>query len=415
MTVVIGVPANADPAETRTPIVPDVVKKLDALGVQLVVERGATQGAFLLEDDLAVTWVDSTAEVISAAQIVWTTGNLTPEAEAQLRPGQILMGLLAPYSSAEHASRLAQQGVTAFAMELLPRISRAQSMDILSSQGAASGYQCALIGATRSPKFFPMLTYAAGTIRPARVLVVGAGVAGLQAIATAKRLGAIVEGYDVRPETREQVESLGAKFVDTGVSAAGTGGYARELTDDEKTQQAAALAKAIGKTDVLITTAAVPGKKAPVIVTRAMLDGMRPGSVVVDMAAETGGNVEGTVAGKEMRVGQAHVVGPVNLPARMPVHTSEMFSRNLYNFTAPMITDGELVIDWSDEVIRGTALTHGGYVAHQSVGKVLGLQTVAVRAADPLADQAPTDVQPAPAVDATAVQPLPTTDQEPQA
>lgn len=373
MTVVIGIPASAED-ETRSPITGDVVKKLAALGARVLVQRGATDAAFTTPESLGdVDWAQTSAEVIAGSDIVWSITNLSDADEAALKPGQLLMGLLAPYSSAEHATALAQRGVTAFAMELLPRISRAQSMDILSSQGAASGYECVLIAATRSPKFFPMLTYAAGTIRPARVLVIGAGVAGLQAIATAKRLGAMVHGYDVRPETREQVESLGAKFVDTGVSAAGEGGYARELTADELEQQAKALAKAVADSDVLITTAAIPGKKAPVIVKRAMVEAMKPGSVVVDMAAEGGGNVEGTVAGKEMHVGGARVIGPVNLPARMPVHTSEMFAKNLLNFTTPMITEGALTIDWSDEVIAGTALTHDGSVVHAGVAKVLGL------------------------------------------
>ena len=370
MAVVIGIPKSADPHETRTTLVGDVVKKLTGLGASIVVERGATQAAFVPDADLAdVLWRESSAEVVEASDIVWTIGNLDPADEALLRPGQVLIGLLAPYSSADHAVALARQGVTAFAMELLPRISRAQSMDILSSQGAASGYQCVLIAAARAPKFFPMLTYAAGTIRPSRVLVIGAGVAGLQAIATAKRLGAIVEGYDVRPETREQIESLGAKFVDTGVDAAGTGGYARELTAEEQSRQAAALAKAIANADVLLTTAAVPGRKAPRIVTRDMIEAMRPGVIVVDMAAETGGNVEGTVAGKEMRIGPAHVVGPVNLPARMPVHTSEMFT---------------------DDVLRGTALTHGGVLTHAMVAKVLGLEATSISAVTaPVAPPAP--------------------------
>lgn len=373
MTVVIGIPASAED-ETRSPITGDVVKKLAALGARVLVQRGATDAAFATPESLGdVDWADSSAEVIAGSDIVWSIGNLAPADEAALKPGQLVMGLLTPYASAAHATSLADRGVTAFPMELLPRISRAQSMDILSSQGAASGYECVLIAASRTPKFFPMLTYAAGTIRPARVLVIGAGVAGLQAVATAKRLGAMVHGYDVRPETREQVESLGAKFVDTGVSAAGEGGYARELTPDELAQQATALAKAVADSDVLITTAAVPGKKAPVIVSRTMVEAMKPGSVVVDMAAEGGGNVEGTVAGKEMLVGGARVIGPVNLPGRMPVHTSEMFAKNLLNFTSPMITDGELTIDWSDEVIAGTALTHGGSVVHAGVAKVLGL------------------------------------------
>ena len=367
MAVVIGIPTSADPAERRTTIVPDVVKKLRAAGAEIVVQRGATDGAYLDESSLGeVSWVDSTDDVLAAADVVWVIGPPDDATLAKLRPGTVLMGMLQPYSSAERAQLFCDRQITAFAMELVPRISRAQSMDILSSQGAASGYQCVLIAAARAPKFFPMLTYAAGTIRPSRVLVIGAGVAGLQAIATAKRLGAIVEAYDVRPDTKEQIESL-------GVSAAGAGGYARELTEEEKAAQAEKLGKAVAACDVLITTAAVPGKKAPLIISEAMVAAMKPGAIVVDMAAETGGNVAGTVAGKETRVGPAHVVGPVNLPSRMPVHTSEMFSRNLYNFLAPMLSEGLLKLDWDDEVIAGTALTHAGEVKHPVVKQVLGL------------------------------------------
>ncbi len=374
MAVVIGIPTSADPAERRTTIVPDVVKKLRAAGAEIVVQRGATDGAYLDETSLGeVSWVDSTDDVLAAADVVWVIGPPDEATLAKLRPGTVLMGMLAPYASAERVKSFCDRQITAFAMELVPRISRAQSMDILSSQGAASGYQCVLIAAARAPKFFPMLTYAAGTIRPARVLVIGAGVAGLQAIATAKRLGAMVEAYDVRPDTKEQIESLGAKFVDTGVSAAGAGGYARELTEEEKAAQAEKLGKAVAACDVLITTAAVPGKKAPLIISEAMVAAMKPGAIVVDMAAETGGNVAGTVAGKETKVGPAHVVGPVNLPSRMPVHTSEMFSRNLYNFLAPMLSEGLLKLDWDDEVIAGTALTHAGEVKHPVVKQVLGL------------------------------------------
>jgi len=396
MAIVIGVPRSADPSETRTPIVPDVVKKLKGLGADVIVERGATASANIPEDTLGdVRFADSTAGVLDAADVIWTIGNLRPADEARLRRGQVLMGMLAPYSSREHAASLAAKGVTAFALELLPRISRAQSMDTLSSQGSISGYQCVLIAAARAPKFFPMLTYAAGSIRPARVLIIGVGVAGLQAIATAKRLGAIVEAYDVRPETREQVESLGAKFVDTGVSAAGTGGYARELTAEEKAQQAAKLAKAVGNADILITTAAVPGKKAPVIITRAMVEAMKPGAIVVDMAAEGGGNVEGTVAGEEVAIGHATVIGPVNLPARMPVSASEMFSKNLLNFTTPMIVEGNLSIDWNDEVIAGTALTYDGAIAHPMVAKVLGFapEPAAPAPVAPAAPEASTTTQ----------------------
>ena len=375
MGFVLGIPLSADPAERRTPIVPDVATKLRSLGATLLIQRGATDRAHVTAHSLGeVTWAETTAEVMAGSDVVWTIGPPAPESIAALRPGSVLIGTLAPFADADRVRTLAAGGVNAFALELLPRISRAQSMDVLSSQGAVAGYQCALIAAARCPKFFPMLTYAAGTVRPARVLVIGAGVAGLQAIATAKRLGAIVEGYDVRPETREQIESLGAKFLDTGVSAVGSGGYARELTEAERGTQEAKLGKAIAQCDVLITTAAVPGKPAPQIVSEMMVKAMRPGAVVVDMAAEQGGNVAGTVAGKEVRIGSAHVVGPVNLPSRMPVHASEMIAKNLFNFTAPMIADGSVTIDTTDEVIAGTALTLGGAVVNPLVAQVLGLE-----------------------------------------
>lgn len=374
MGVVIGVLRSPDPTERRVPLVPDVAKKLRAQGAELVMQRGASAGASIPEGDYPeVTWVDTEQEVTARANMLWTVGPLAPDTLKSLQPGTVVIGLLQPYGSAERAQALAGGRITSFAMELLPRISRAQSMDILSSQGACSGYQCVLIAAAFSPKFFPMLTYAAGTIRPARVLVIGAGVAGLQAIATARRLGAMVEGYDVRPETREQVESLGAKFVDTGVSAAGTGGYARELTEDEKRQQGEKLGKAVAMADVLITTAAVPGKKAPLIITDAMVRGMKDGAVVVDMAAETGGNVSGTVPNQEVQVGGVRIIGPVNLPSNMPVSSSEMFARNLFNFIGPFIKDGVLTLDDTDEVLTGATLTANGEVKHAGVKQVLGL------------------------------------------
>lgn len=374
MAVVIGVLSSKNPAERRTPMVPDVAKKLRAQGAEIVMQRGAGAGAYLSEADFPdVQWVDTADEVLARADMLWTVSPPDEATLAQLRPGSTVLGLLAPYGSADRARELAQKNITAFAMELLPRISRAQSMDILSSQGAAAGYQCVLIAAAFCPKFFPMLTYAAGTIRPARVLVIGAGVAGLQAIATAKRLGAMVEGYDVRPETKEQVESLGAKFVDTGVSAAGTGGYARELTEEEKAQQAGKLGKAIAQADVLITTAAVPGKRAPLIVTDEMVRGMKPGAVVVDMAAETGGNVAGTLPNQDVWVGGVRIIGPVNLPSNMPVHASEMFSKNLFNFIGPFIKDGALTLDDTDEVLTGATLTANGEVKHPGVKQALGL------------------------------------------
>ncbi|WP_412029538.1 NAD(P) transhydrogenase subunit alpha [Deinococcus yunweiensis] len=374
MAAVVGVVVSDDPAERRVPLVPDVARRLAGLGAAVVMQRGAADRAPFAEDAYPdVTWVDSAAEVLARADLLWTLGPPPDEVLAQLRPGGVLLGLLQPYASAARVQALQERQVTAFALELLPRISRAQAMDVLSSQGAASGYQGALIAASLAPKFFPMLTYAAGTIRPARALVVGAGVAGLQAIATARRLGAVVSAYDVRPETREQIESLGAKFVDTGVSAAGTGGYARELTEDEVAAQAQKLARAVADSDVVITTAAIPGRRAPVIVTGAMLAGMAPGSVVVDLAAETGGNVEGTVADQEVMLGGVRVVGPTHVPSRMPVHTSEMYAKNLLNFIAPALAGGELNLDWNDEVLAGTALTHAGQVVHDRVRQTLKL------------------------------------------
>lgn len=374
MSIVIGVLKSADPAEKRVALVPDVAKKFRQAGAEILIQRGACAGANFGEGDFAeATWADSADEVLAKADCVLTVETLKGEAISKLKAGAVVMGLLQPYASAERIKQFNDKQVTTFSMELVPRISRAQSMDVLSSQAACSGYQCVLIAASLCPKFFPMLTYAAGTIRPARVMVIGAGVAGLQAIATAKRLGAMVEAYDVRPETKEQIESLGAKFVDTGVSAAGTGGYARELTDDEKRQQADKLAKAISMVDVLITTAAVPGKRAPQIVSAEMVAGMKQGAVVVDMAAESGGNVAGTVAGQNVQVGPALLVGPTHLPSRMAVHSSEMFAKNLFNFIGHMIKEGQFALDWEDEVLAGACLTRGGELRHAMVKQVLGL------------------------------------------
>ena len=374
MAVVVGVPSSLDPTERRVPLSPEVAKKLRSQGAELVMQRGAAAGAYFSQADYPdVAWAESGAEVAARADLLWVVGPPPDQLLQQLRPNSVLLGLLQPYSSAERLRLLAQRQITAFAMELLPRVSRAQSMDVLSSQAACAGYQCGLIASAFCPKFFPMLTYAAGTIRPARVLVIGAGVAGLQAIATAKRLGAIVEGYDVRPETREQIESLGAKFVDAGVSAAGSGGYARELTDAEKEQQAQKLAKAVAGCDVLITTAAIPGRRAPLIVTAEMVQAMKAGAVVVDMAAESGGNVAGTRPNEQVSVGPVRIIGPVNLPSNMPVSASEMFAKNLFNFIGPSIRDGVLSLDWQDEVLAGTALTHAGEVRHAGVRQVLGL------------------------------------------
>ncbi len=374
MPLVIGVLVETHPGERRLSVVPDVVKKYQGLGARVVMQKGAGLPAHFRDADFAeVTLVERADEVCAEADVVFCVQPPAPATLAALKPGSVLLGLLQPWASAERARQLAERQVTAFALELLPRISRAQSMDVLSSQGAVAGYECALIAADHSPKFFPMLTYAAGTIRPAKVLVIGAGVAGLQAIATARRIGAMVEAYDVRPETREQVESLGAKFVDTGVAAAGSGGYARELTDEEKAKQAERLSRAVAQCDALITTAALPGRPAPRIIGADMIARMKPGAVVVDMAADTGGNVEGTVAGDKVWINDVLVIGPTNIPSRMPVHASEMLAKNLFNFISPFIRDGALALDWEDEVISGSCLTHAGEIRHPGVKQALGL------------------------------------------
>jgi len=374
MPVVIGIIKETAAGERRVATVPDVVKKLQAQGAEIVMEAGAGAAAFFRDEDFAgVSIAASAQEVLSKANVVLMVRPPSADQIDALQPGAVVLGFMQPYQDADRVKRLAERNITSFAAELIPRISRAQSMDALSSQAAVSGYVCVLLAAQACPKFFPMMTYAAGTLRPAQVLVIGAGVAGLQAIATAKRLGAIVTAYDVRPETKEQIESLGAKFVDTGVSAAGSGGYARELTDDEKQQQAARLARAVAQVDALITTAAIPGKRAPVIISEAMVQGMKPGAVVVDMAAESGGNVAGTVAGQNVQCGGATLIGPTNIPSRMALHASEMYAKNLFNFLSPFIKDGNLAIDWADEIIVGSMLTHEGQVRHEGVKKVLGV------------------------------------------
>ena len=374
MPLIIGVLAETAEGERRFSVVPDVVKKYQGLGATVVLQKGAGVPAHFADDAFAeVTFADTAAEICAQADVVFCVQPPPAEIIDTMKSGSVLLGMLQPWASAERARQLAERQITSFALELLPRISRAQSMDALSSQGAVAGYECALIAADHSPKFFPMLTYAAGTIRPAKVLVIGCGVAGLQTIATARRIGAMVEAYDVRPETREQVESLGAKFVDTGVSAGGTGGYARELTEEEKAKQAERLGKAVAQCDALITTAAVPGKRAPRIITADMIARMKPGAVVVDMAAETGGNVEGTVAGEKVWINDVLIIGPVNIPSRMPVHASEMYAKNLFNFISPFIKDGALALDWEDEVMAGACLTHAGEVRHAGVKQVLDL------------------------------------------
>jgi NAD(P) transhydrogenase subunit alpha len=372
MAVVIGVPKESVAGERRVAVVPDIVKKYKALGAEVHIEGGAGAGCFLRDEEFGASVIAATsANIFSRSGVVLIVHPPTLDTIRLMQPGSALIGFLRPYADRERAKLLCEKNITSFAVELIPRISRAQSMDALSTQATIAGYQCALIASVISPKFFPMLTYAAGTLRPARILVIGAGVAGLQAIATAHRLGAIVEAYDVRPETREQVESLGARFVDTGVSAVDTGGYARELTADERTAQQEKLTKAISQADVLITTAAIPGKKSPLIVTADMVGRMKKGAIVVDMAADSGGNVAGSRPGETVMQDGVTIVGTANLASRMPVHASEMYARNLYNFLSPFIKNGELVLDWNDEVLAGSCFTHEGKIRHEGARKAL--------------------------------------------
>ena len=373
MTLTMAVVRERLPGENRTALVPETAKKFAALGARLRMEQSAGISSHFLDQDFPeATLVNGITEAYTAAQVILRVTPPSAEEIAAMPEGSVLIGLLKPFESKERLAALNARKITAFALELLPRISRAQSMDALSSQASCAGYQCGLIAAARCTKFFPMLTTAAGTIRPARVLVIGAGVAGLQAIATCKRLGAMVEAYDVRAAAREQIESLGAKFVDTGVSADGTGGYARELTADEKAQQAEKLAKAVAAADVVITTAAIPGKKAPVIITREMVGRMKYGAIIVDMAAESGGNCALTQAGEHVIANDVNIHGPLNLPSRMPTHASELYAKNLYNFLSPWIKDGQLNFDWTDDVVAGTVLCRDGTTVHATVKQVLG-------------------------------------------
>ena len=370
MPIRVAVPKENLPGEHRVALIPEVVSKLAKLDVEILIESGAGVSAHYPDTDYAAARIVSDATTLyNEADVVLAVQPPSLEAIDKLKEDSILIGLLLPFQRLEHVARLKERNITSFAMELVPRISRAQSMDALSSQASVAGYKAVLIAANLSGRFFPMLTTAAGTIRPAKVVIIGAGVAGLQAIATARRLGAIVEGYDVRAATREQVESLGAKFIDIDVAAEGSGGYARELTDEEKQQQQAVLAEHIAVADVVITTAALPGRPSPKIIPTSMVSGMKPGAVIIDLAAEGGGNCELTQAGEHIDHHGVTIYGPLNVPSMLAVHASEMYAKNLLNFLSPMIRDGKLDPDWDDEVIAGSALTHAGEIRHEPTRK----------------------------------------------
>ncbi|OBF43662.1 NAD(P) transhydrogenase subunit alpha [Mycobacterium sp. 852002-50816_SCH5313054-b] len=351
----VGVVAESGTDERRVALVPKAVASLVDSGVAVVVEAGAGEGA-LLPDEL---YTEAGANIGDAwtADVVVKVAPPTAAEVGRLRSGQTLIGFLAPRNPDNLIGALTDAGVQAFALEAIPRISRAQVMDALSSQANVAGYKAVLLAASESTRFFPMLTTAAGTVKPASVLVLGVGVAGLQALATAKRLGGRTSGYDVRPEVADQVRSVGAQWLDVGIDAAGEGGYARELTDEERAQQQQALEKAISGFDVVITTALVPGKPAPRLVTAAAVEAMKPGSVVVDLAGETGGNCELTEPGQTVVKHDVTIAAPLNLPATMPEHASELYSKNITALLDLLITDGKLAPDFDDEVVAAACVT----------------------------------------------------------
>jgi H+-translocating NAD(P) transhydrogenase subunit alpha len=363
----IGVPKETAAGEHRVALVPEVVGKLTAKGLEVLVQNGAGADALLPDSAFAQAGARMTGDAseVWGSDVVVTIAPPDPEQIQGLGAGSILIGFLAPLTSPQTTRALADAHATAFAMEAIPRISRAQAMDALSSQSNVAGYRAALLGAEQIGRFYPMLMTAAGTIPPAKVLVLGVGVAGLQALATAKRLGARTTGYDVRPEVAEQVQSLGAQWLDLGLQASGEGGYARELTDEERARQQQALTDAIKGFDVVITTALVPGRPAPKLVTAEAVEGMKAGSVIVDLAGEAGGNCELTEPGETVVRHDVKIVSPLNLPASMAEHSSQLFARNVLALLELLIGEnGELHLDFEDEIVKGACIVREGEIVH---------------------------------------------------
>src|SRR3954449_1454317 len=352
----VGVPRESAAGERRVALVPEVVSRLADGGFEVLVERGAGDSASFPDD----SYTEAGARIVGdpwEAEAVVKVQKPSADEAGRLRRGQILIGFLQPLTDREGVERLAERGIVAFAMESIPRITRAQPLDALSSQATVSGYKAALLAAERLPRFFPMLMTAAGTVAPAKVLVLGAGVAGLQAIATARRLGAVVTGFDVRPVVKEQVESLGASFLELSVRGEETeGGYAKELTPEQQAQQQEELAERIAGFDAVITTALIPGRPAPLLIPASAVEAMRPGSVIVDLAAEAGGNCELTTPGRITTEHAVTIVGLTNLPSMMPYHASQLYSRNVTSLVHLLVEDGELKLDWSDEIISGACV-----------------------------------------------------------
>ncbi|MFC1563753.1 Re/Si-specific NAD(P)(+) transhydrogenase subunit alpha [candidate division KSB1 bacterium] len=379
----IGVPQETFPGEKRVAIIPDVIPMLVKKGFELIVETNAGKAAGFLDaayEKKGAKIAANRAEVFSQADLITQVRSLGSNLEEGIKDldlmksGQAVIGYMEPLTEVKAVEELAKKGVLAFSMELMPRITRAQSMDSLSSMATIAGYKAVLLAAAGLPKMFPMMMTAAGTISPAHVFVIGAGVAGLQAIASAKRLGAIVHAYDLRPAVKEQVESLGGKFVEleleTGESE-DKGGYAKEMGEDFYKKQREMMTKVVAENDVVITTAAVPGKKAPILITEEMVKGMHPGSIIVDIAAERGGNCELTKPGETIDYNDVKIIGPVNLPSEIPYHASQMYSRNMITFVMHLVSEGKLELNLEDEITAETLLTKDGAVIHPRVKEVM--------------------------------------------
>jgi proton-translocating NAD(P)+ transhydrogenase subunit alpha len=373
MAIQTSVPKETESGEKRVAMTPLTAERVVKLGITLMVEPGAGAYSFMADADYAknATLVSDLSRLYSEADVVLRVGLPATEQIKRMREGAILVSFVHANLHPEIVKLLCERKITTFAMELVPRISRAQNLDALSSQSLVAGYRAVLLAAEKLERFFPMLATAAGTMRPAKVLVIGAGVAGLQAIATARRLGAQVEAYDVRSASRQEVESLGAKFVDTSIRAEAQEGYARELTAEERQKQQDVLAEHVRRSDVVICTANIPGRPAPKIVLKSMVEPMKAGSVIVDLAAETGGNCELTVPGEEVKCGLVSVLGPLHVPSMLAEDASRMYAQNVYNLLSLMVQDGAINLDWNDEVIAKTALTHAGEIRHEPTRRLI--------------------------------------------
>ncbi|MFM7559865.1 Re/Si-specific NAD(P)(+) transhydrogenase subunit alpha [Cylindrospermopsis raciborskii] len=377
----IAVAKEIEVSERRVSLVPDIVAKLVKQGLEISVESGAGEKAFFSDADYEAAG----AKIITDAAVLWGEADIllkvSPPQEREdgreeidlLKPGAVLLSFLNPLGNPEIARKLAQRQITALSMELIPRTTRAQSMDALSSQASIAGYKTVLLAAAALPKYFPMLTTAAGTIAPAKVFIMGAGVAGLQAIATARRLGALVEAFDIRPAVKEEVQSLGAKFVEIKLTEETTaaGGYAKEISEDSKKRTQEVVAEHVKHSDIVITTAQVPGRKAPILVTEDMVKGMKPGSVIVDLAAEQGGNCACTAPGKDIVYQGVTIIGPINLPSSMPVHASQLYAKNITALMQLVVKDKALNVNFADDIVDAACITHNGEIRNQRIKDAL--------------------------------------------